>query len=146
MAGAHLVTDGAVIAELMRGPRGPVGRYLMERATVFQAAARRQAPRRTGCLQDSIVKRMVLLDGGLAIFVVSDTKPCSPTRTSYSLFVHEGSQPHDIFAKNPSNLLVFTINGATVFVNTSNTPVHHPGTRANRFLSDNLHLFGTEIV
>lgn len=131
----EFVVDGAAMAELLRSPSGPVGRHLIERCTVVQMAARRQAPRRTGCLQDSIVKRAETFGGELAMRIQSDTTSCSPSRTSYSLFVHEGTAAHDIYAK-AGGVLAFQVGGQTVFA----THVHHPGTKPNHFLSDNLHL------
>lgn len=125
------------MARVLRSPSGPVARHMIERATIVQAAAKAQAPRRTGCLQDSIVKRIEAFGDEIAIRIVSDTTPCSPTRTSYSLFVHEGTAPHDIYPQNAS-VLAFEIHGQTVFA----AHVHHPGTKPNRFLADNLHLAG----
>ncbi len=128
-----LIIDGAAMAELLRSPSGPVGRHLIERSTMVQMAARRQAPRRTGCLQDSIVKRAEMYGDELAIRIQSDTTSCSPSRTSYSLFVHEGTQPHDI----PGAFGIpapFGVGGRF-------DGKFHPGHPApNRFLSDNLHL------
>ena len=133
MAGEfQLVIDGAVMAQLLHSPAGPVGRMLIERATKVQMATKHQAPRRTGCLQDSIVKRASTLAGELAITIQSDTTPCSPSRTSYSLFVHEGTVPHDIpnaFGWGPTAGIGGRFDGKW-----------HPGTKPNRFLSDNLHL------
>lgn len=131
----RLVIDGAEMARILRSPAGPVGRHLAERATVVQAAARRQAPRRTGCLQDSIVKRFEAAGDELAVRIVSDTAPCSPEHKSYSLYVHEGTAAHDIYPVN-AGALHFVIGGVDVFA----SHVHHPGTQANRFLTDNLHL------
>lgn len=139
---ARLITDGAVLAAVLRGPEGPVTRYLIERATVFQAAARRQAPVRSGCLRGSIVKRFETTPEGTAIRIVSDTRPCSPTRTAYSLFVHEGTAPHQIVAKNGGVLAFFWANGPDGPGTYYFRSVQHPGTKANRFLADNLYLFG----
>lgn len=135
-----LVIDGARMAAVLRGPAGPVTRHLIERATVVQMAAKTQAPRRTGCLQDSIVKRVEETPLGMIVRIVADTTPCSPTRTSYAYYVHEGTPPHDIRARNASVLAFFWANGpdgpGTYFFR----EVHHPGTKANRFLTDNLPL------
>lgn len=132
-AAFKIVWDGAAMAELLRSPSGPVGRHLIERATIVQTAAKAQAPSRTGCLRGSIVKRAETLGDELAIRIVADTTPCSPSRTSYALFVHEGTQPHDI----PGAWGIpapFGIGGRF------DGKFHpgHPG--PNRFLSDNLHL------
>lgn len=127
-----LIIDGAAMARLLKSPAGPVGRHLIVRSTRVQTAAKQQAPRRTGCLQDTIVKRAETLAGELAIRIQSDTTPCSPSRTSYSLFVHEGTDPHDIPGAwgIPSPFGVGGRFGG----------MFHPGSAPNRFLSDNLHL------
>lgn len=93
-----LIFDGAAMAELLHSPAGPVGRMLIVRTTRVQTKARSiLAPhRRTGCLEDSLVKRAETLAGELAMRLQSDTTPCSPSRTSYSLFFHEGTPAHDI--------------------------------------------------
>jgi hypothetical protein len=135
-----LVVDGARMAALLRGPTGPVTRHLIERATVVQMAAKAQAPRRTGCLQDSIVKRVEETPLGTIVRIVADTTPCSPERISYAYYVHEGTPPHTIQAKNAGVLAFFWENGpdgpGTYFFR----EVHHPGTAPNRFLTDNLPL------
>jgi len=138
-----LVIDGAVVAQMLRSPTGPVGRMLIERATRFQMAAKRQlAPhRKSGCLEDTITKRWEHIGGELAIRVVADSSPCSPTRQSYSLFVHEGTEPHTIYAKSPDKPLTFYWalgpRGAGVY---SFAKVEHPGTAPIAFFRDNLPL------
>lgn len=137
-----LVIDGAEMARMLRSPTGPVGRHLIERATVFQKAARDQASRKSGCLQDSMVKRVESHDGEIAVRVIADTTPCSPTRTSYSLYVHEGTAPHVIMAHDPSKpLAFFWANGPDGPGMYFFTQVNHPGTAPNRFFTDNLPLF-----
>jgi hypothetical protein len=139
MPGVELKLDHARIHELLVGTDGPVFRHMIERVTRFQDAARRQQPRRTGCLQDSTVKRFEVANGELQIRVISDTTSCSPTRTSYSLFVHEGTEAHVIQA-------IFSVL-AFMWANGPNGPgmyyftwVFHPGTQPNRFFTDNLHI------
>lgn len=137
-----LVTDGARMAELLRSPLGPVGRHLIARSTLFQAAARGQAPRKTGCLQDSIVKRVeenALT--GFQVRIVSDTTPCSPSRTSYSYYVHEGTQPHVIEARDGGTLSFWWANGPDGAGQYFMKRVQHPGTRPNRFFTDQLPIF-----
>lgn len=130
-----LVIDGAAMAELLRSPAGPVGRMLIERSTLVQARAKQIiAPhRKTGCLEDTIVKRAETLGGELAVRIQSDTTSCSPSRKSYSLMVHEGTVAHDIAAP-PGGVLAFQVHGHTVFA----TSVHHPGTKPIPFLRDAL--------
>jgi hypothetical protein len=138
MGDVHLVIDGKAMAALLSAA-GPVGQHLITRAEQFKVAARAQAAknRRTGCMDGSILKRPVVDAGGaLSITVISDTSPCSPDHKSYSLYVHEGTKPHDI-----PNAFGWGIN----FGIGENLPVprefFHPGTPANRFLSDNLAIF-----
>ncbi len=135
-----LVIDGARMNELLRSPAGPVGRYMIGRAEVVKQGARAKAPRLTGCLQDSIVKR-VEEDPlfGFKITIVSDTTPCSPTRTSYSLYVHEGTVQHVIAAKGKA--LAFHWSGGPEGAGTYFfQQVNHPGTWAQPFLRDALPL------
>jgi hypothetical protein len=133
MSDVKLVVDGARMEELLRSPTGPVGRMLIERATRVQMAARQQAPERTGCLRSSIVKRYEDQPDGLAVRIVADTTPCSPRRTSYALFIHEGTRPHNI-----PNAFGY---GSTFGIGGRFDELFHPGhPQPNRFLSDNLHL------
>jgi hypothetical protein len=141
MADVKMVWDGARMAELLRSPTGPVGRHLIARGEIVKQAARAKAPRKTGCLQESIVKRVEENPAtGFVIRIVSDTTSCSPTRTSYSLFVHEGTEPHVIEPKG--KVLSFYWDrgpdgpGQYFFAG----PVQHPGTRPNPFLRDTLPL------
>lgn len=137
MADVKLVIDGARMAELLRSPTGPVGRHLLERGEIVRQAARAKAPRRTGCLQDSIVKRLEENpETGFLVRVLSDTTPCSPSRTAYSFYVHEGTQPH-VIQGNP--LLSFIWHGERVFFRS----VNHPGYAGNPFLRDALPLAAT---
>ncbi len=138
-----LVIDGAEMARLLRSPTGPLGRHLIERGTVFQAAAKAQVGqhRRSGCLEDSIVKRVENLDGELVLRVISDTTPCSPNRTSYSLLVHDGTEPHDIVAPEGKVLAFYWANGPDGAGMYFMSAVHHPGTQPNRYFTDNLKLF-----
>jgi hypothetical protein len=134
MDGVRIVYDGARMQALLRSPTGPVGLHLIERAEVVKQAARAKAPRRTGCLQESIVKR-VEEDAvtGFRIRIVCDTQSCSPTRTSYALWVHNGTQPH-VIEGNPT--LSFMWHGERVFF----SRVNHPGSKAQPFLADALKL------
>jgi hypothetical protein len=139
-----LVIDGARMEELLRSPAGPVGRHLIERSTVVQYAAKDKAGRKTGCLADSIVKRVEeTSEPGvlMRIRIVADTTPCSPTRESYALFVEEDTEPHEIAAKNAGALAFDWPAGPTggMFFAAS---VHHPGTRGKHFLKDSLPLAG----
>ena len=133
-----LVLDNAAINLLLKGPNGPVAKSLIKKTVRFQQAARRQVNSKTGCLEASILWRW-LPDGN--IIVISDTSPCSPTRKSYSLFVHEGTAAHDIFPKKASILSFVWPNGPEGNKRYGFAKVHHPGTAPNRFLTDNIIVF-----
>lgn len=127
-----LVMDGARMQALVNSPAGVVGRHLIERATLFQRAAVADAPVDTGCLAGSIVKRIEDYGDSFQIRVICDTSPCSPSHTSYALWVHEGTNPHDIpnaFGWGPT----FGIGGRF-------DGKFHPGGRPHRFFTDNLPL------
>lgn len=135
-ATVRIVIDGAQMDALLDSPEGPIAEWLIGRASAFQAAARMDAPVRTGCLRASIVKRVEVSDAGPMIRVVSDTAPCSPSRKSYSLYVHDGARPHNIpnaFGYGPD----FGVGGRF-------SGMFHPGNRPNPFFRRNLPLFGAE--
>jgi hypothetical protein len=126
------------IAELLRGPLGPVMRYMIDKTQIFQAAARHtlEPHNKTGCLSGSIVKRIEkTVTGDIQIRVQADTTPCSPSRRSYSLYVEDDTKAHDIVG-NP--ILAFNWGGAMAFF----TSVHHPGTKGVHYFRDNLRVFG----
>jgi hypothetical protein len=133
MAGVKLVLDGAKMAELLRSPTGPVGIHMIERGEIVKQAAKAKAPRRTGCLEETILKRVEEnAETGFVIRIVSDSSPCSPSRKSYSLFVHNGADPHDI----PGAFGIpapFGVGGRF-------SGRFHPGNRANPYLLNALPL------
>lgn len=139
MSRVNLVLDGKAMAAIMHSPSGMLARHLITRAELFKQAARSQAPHVTGCLEGSIVKRVEHTSEGIAIRMVSDTSPCSPDHKSYSLYVHEGTRPH-VIEGNPT--LAFHWDhgpdgAGTYFF----SKVNHPGTKPNRFFTDNLPIF-----
>lgn len=112
-----------------RSRDGAVGRMLSTRATRVQLAGKAQAGVRTGALKRDITKRWIRGRGkDLAIAVGSSVR--------HAHLHHEGTRPHLIRPKNAKALRFMNANGDVVFARV----VRHPGTRANRFLSDNLHL------
>ena len=141
LADVKIVWDGARMAQLLRSPTGPVGVHLIGRAEIVKQAAKAKAPRRTGCLQESIVKRVEENPAtGFLIRIVSDTTPCSPKRESYSLYVHEGTKEHVIESKDGKPLAFFWANGPDGAGMYFFSRVNHPGTRAQPFLADALPL------
>lgn len=88
-----------------------------------------------------MVKRFEHVGSNLAIRVISDTSGCSPTQTSYSLFVHDGTEPHWIFPIFGTTLAFYWANGPEGAGMYYLPSVYHPGTEAIPFFKDNLPLF-----
>jgi hypothetical protein len=126
-----LIIDGLALQQMLNSPTGPVGEWLIGVAEVVKVKAQSNAPVDTGCLRDSIVKRFVSGSiTGLVVTIQCDTAPCSPTHTAYSLFVHEGTEAHNI-----PNAFGY---GPTFGVGGRFDGLFHPGTKPNRFLTDAL--------
>lgn len=124
-----LILDGAALQEMLHGPSGAVATYMIGRAQVVQNAAIVQCPKRTNKLSESIVKRFADTPAGFTVTIAA-LQP-------YAVFVHEGTKPHIIMG-NPTLAFLWPAAGEGTFFFAS---VHHPGTKPNKFLSDNLHLF-----
>lgn len=115
--------------EVFKSHHGPVGRDLMRRGRRVQYAARRQAEDETGVLDRSIrISWLRRSSGDLGLSIGSSV--------SYALLHHEGSEPHIIRPKNAKILRWVDEDGVVRFARV----VHHPGTKPNRYLLDNLHL------
>jgi len=113
-------------------PVGPVIRDLDRRMTRVEFASRAQVGVRSGLLLSTIRKqpgftkttvRVDLLAGGRGV--------------DYVMAHHDGTPPHEI-RPNRRKALRFVVGGQVMF----RTRVWHPGTKANRFLTDNLPLAG----
>jgi len=112
---------------LLNSPRGAVGRYLKVKGEQIKAAAKGQAGFRTGALRASIHMRHTRDTRGQYIKIGS--------ALPYALIHHEGTRPHLITPKKRKALRFYS-KGFMVFAHM----VMHPGTRPNRYLSDNLRL------
>jgi hypothetical protein len=117
------------ISELLGSPTGAVGRHVINLATIVQLAAQTSLVPghgyRTGRLKAGIVKRImpsldpVSVDVEVGVYTVP-----------YALWVHEGTEPHDIpnaFGWGPT----FGIGGRF-------SGKFHPGTKPIPFLTDAL--------
>lgn len=115
--------------DVFRSRDGIVGRDLSNRATRVQLAAKAQTGVRSGANKRDITKNWIAGNAGdLAIRVGA--------ARSYSLLHHEGTRPHVIRPRNARALRFVNARGDVVFARA----VRHPGTRPNRYLSDNLGL------
>lgn len=136
-----VVIDSTKLAELLRGPNGPVVRELIEAGELVKREAQRrvgvyQPPdaysaanrrRRPGTLRDSIVKRLVDRGGKVVLQVGSED--------GIALLHHEGTEPHVIAARRRPMLVFYwpKVGRVVAFKR-----VNHPGTSPNRFLTDAL--------
>lgn len=112
---------------MLNNPSGDVGRYLAKKGRMVQAAAKAQVGVRTGALRASIHMRHLRDSRGQYLKIGSEL--------NYALLHHEGSKPHLIVAKR-ATVLRFVNRGRVVYAHS----VMHPGTKANRYLTDNLKL------
>lgn len=135
--------DGKKLAEFMRSPNGPIYRKFARAAVAVKEGARRQVGvyhppdaysashrgRRPGTLRDSIVTRVVERDGA-PLWVIGSDDPIA-------LIHHQGTEPHQIWARNAPLLVFFwpKAGGVVAF-----KMVNHPGTKPNHYLTDQLPL------
>jgi hypothetical protein len=121
--------DYRAINHMLNDPQGDTGRYIYKKAKAVQFAAKRQVGVRTGRLRNSI--RIYGHRGhasGQEMYIGSSVP--------YAMMHHEGTRRHKITAKKKS-YLKFRSGSKLVF----RKAVNHPGTRPNRYLTDNLYLF-----
>jgi hypothetical protein len=91
------------------------------------AAAKAQVGVRTGALRSSIHMRHLRDSRGQYVKIGSNL--------DYALLHHQGSKPH-VIRPDRAKVLRFVRGSRVIFA----TSVMHPGTKANRYLSDNLKL------
>lgn len=127
---SRVIIDPVALQRLLSGKQGPLYQQLINRATIVQMKARQQAHKKTGALAASIIKRPIQSGKGMAMLIGSELP--------YAAFHHDGTRPHLILPVN-AQALVFNWPkaGGIVFLK----QVNHPGTKPNRFLTDNLHYF-----
>ena len=123
-----VVFNKPAMDEMLKSPSGMVGRYLAERARRIVIAAKMQAGMKTGRLKNSIhMRHMRGGPAGQYLMVGSNLH--------YALLHHEGTKPH-LIVPNRSTVLRFSSGGRVIYTHA----VRHPGTRPNRYLTDNLYL------
>ena len=116
--------DRAEIQKLLHGREGMVAKDVEKRALRVLAGAIRQVGKRTGKLSRSLHTEMTYRPVTGA-YIGSNVR--------YALMHHDGTKKHSIVAK-PGRMLTFTANGKRVYAR----KVLHPGTRPNRYLTDQL--------
>lgn len=107
-------------------PNGTMGRELYRRASRVRDAAKRQVGVRTGRLKRSIrVYNHTRFSRGQTLRI--------GTSVPYAKYHHDGTKPHTIYPQK-KQVLKFQHGGVIVFARQA----HHPGTKPNRFLKDNI--------
>lgn len=104
---------------------GPVGREIAKRAEKLRLYAVKQVGKDTGDLASTIHTSMHPSANGPWAMVGSNHR--------IALMHHNGTAPHVILPKR-ARMLRFSVRGRVVYAR----KVLHPGTRANRYLTDNL--------
>ena len=122
---AVVIFDKIEVDTLLKSRRGVVGRYLIGKGNEIAAAAKAQVGVRTGALKKSINVKHERTAAGQRVLVGSSL--------SYAYMHHEGTRPR-VIVSSPGKMLKFTSKGGVVYAHR----VRHPGTRANRYLTDNL--------
>jgi hypothetical protein len=112
---------------MLQSPEGDVGRHLAATGRRITLAAKAKVGVKTGRLRRSIHMRHFRDTRGQYVWIGSEV--------NYALMHHEGTRPH-LIRPNRAKILVFTKRGQVI----RTSLVHHPGTRANKYLSDSLRL------
>lgn len=110
---------------LLRSPGGAVGRYMKRKGSKLAQLARGQVGVQTGTLRASIHMRHKR-NPRFQYVEIAATGP-------YAYMHHEGTRPHIITPKR-GTVLKFVTKGMIV----RTAVVRHPGTKPNRYLSDQL--------
>jgi hypothetical protein len=110
----------------MRDPKGMVGRSMSVLGSKMVVKAKAQVGKKTGALARSIGMSVSRAAYGVKLTVYA--------RDKKAFMHHEGTRPRVILPKNPGGVLIFS--KGTRVIKTER--VMHPGTRPNRFLSDQL--------
>lgn len=130
----QLVFDETAMAELLRGPQGPVARDLERKGEIVAQGAKRRAPvspdgsngRPSGYLRSQIYWQLGGDEIGLYVDIHSPAK--TPDGAPYGLFMEVGTAPHVIRSHGPYPLR--NARTGQVF----GPIVNHPGTAAQPHL------------
>lgn len=119
------VLNNRAFEEMTKSPTGMTGKYLRKRAIILQGLAQRQVGVKTGTLRKSIRYQLVTDSKGLIATVGANNR--------IALMHHNGTKPHIILPRRAQTLRFYS-HGRIVY----SKMVHHPGTRPNKYLTDNL--------
>jgi hypothetical protein len=122
---AKFVLHKASYDHMVNAPKGEVGRYLEKRAQRLVTLARRQVGKKTHALERSLSYKVTRDGKGLVALVGSSNR--------IALMHHKGTRPHIILPRRAQTLRFYS-RGRIVY----SKMVRHPGTKPNRYLTDNL--------
>ncbi|QFG12310.1 Hypothetical Protein OBI_RACECAR_88 [Arthrobacter phage Racecar] len=122
---AKFVLHKASYDHMVKAPKGETGRFLAKRAEKLVHLSRRQVGKKTRALERSISYKVVRDGRGLVAVVGSSNR--------VALMHHQGTRPHIILPKRAKTLRFYS-RGRIVY----SKMVRHPGTKPNRYLTDNL--------
>jgi hypothetical protein len=112
--------------EMLNTTSGMVGKHVRTIGEIIVNRAKAQVGVKTGALRDSIHMRHLANYTGHYLWIGSNK--------NYAYAHHEGTKPHVITPNPPNKVLVFRAGSMVV----RTAEVKHPGTRPNRYLSDQL--------
>jgi hypothetical protein len=122
---ARVKVYDSVLDNMLNNPNGEIGRYLKNKGNEILTLARALVGVRTGKLRNSLHMRHMRDARGQYVWVGSTL--------DYALAHHEGTGPRTIVPKS-GKMLRFVSRGRVVYTHT----VQHPGTKANKYLSNAL--------
>jgi hypothetical protein len=123
-----LVLYKPVLDTYLKTSKGPLWGALSRRGKIVVALAKRQVGVETGALRNSIKMEHKTVRYGQELRIGSKNK--------IAYLHHEGTKPHLITPKDAPQL-VFMSKGRVIRTQL----VRHPGTKPNRYLSDQLYIF-----
>lgn len=125
-----IVIYNAKLHKELNTPVGDLWKWMERRGDRAVKGAKAMVGVKTGKLRASIHKRHLGNVTGQYMWIGS--------RVSYAYMHHEGTRPHLIAPKIPGKPLRFTSKGRVVI---TSSPVRHPGTKPNPYLSSQLRHF-----
>jgi len=125
MAASVFIPNKAGMDYVLKQEYGTVGKFLKAGARSVVVAAKLQAGAKTGALKTSIHYTHERASYGQVVKIGSPLP--------YAAAHHEGTRPHVITGRN-GGMLRFTSRNRVIYTRA----VMHPGTRPNKYLSDNL--------
>lgn len=123
-----LKLDKAKLNAYLHTPSGDLWRYMERQGRQATAAAKRQVGVKTGKLRNSISMSHYGTANGQVVKIGSDVK--------YAYLHHQGTKPH-IIKPDRAPVIRFSSGSRVIY----SREIMHPGTRPNRYLSDQLKYF-----